>query len=299
MKDIKDKLVLITGGARGIGFGLAEAFAAAGSRVILADVDRAVLDLACERLAAQGTSVEAIELDVTSPDSWQAAADHVAQRHGGLDILCNNAGAGAGRSAQDGPTGFADVSLDLWHLIQNVNVNGVFYGIRAFVPGMLARGKGGHVVNTGSMASFLAPKGMAAYCSSKFAVLAMSETLAAELLDTEIGVSVLCPGGVRSEFVETSARRSAEAAGHDFTPPPQPFKMLARSAGERVVQAVRNNEFYIFTHPEYEPLVQERLGSILAAFGASAQPDYSDSPQMLAGSDNPLYARQAALRAAR
>ena len=299
MKDIKDKLVLITGGARGLGLGMAEAFAAAGARLILADVDRAALDASCERLAAQGAAVEGIDLDVTSLDSWQAAADHVAQRHGGLDILCNNAGVGAGRSAQDGPTGFADVSLDLWHLIQNVNVNGVFYGIRAFVPSMLARGKGGHVVNTGSMASFLAPKGMAAYCSSKFAVLAMSEALAAELVDTGIGVSVLCPGGVRSEFVETSARRSAEAAGHDFTPPKQPFKMLARSAGDRVVEAVRNNEFYIFTHPEYEPLVQERLGSILAAFGPSAQAGYTDTPQMLAGSENPLYARQAAQRAAR
>ncbi|WP_293865610.1 SDR family oxidoreductase [uncultured Alsobacter sp.] len=288
MDDIAGKVVLVTGAARGIGLGLAQAFAAAGAHLALTDIDGVALEEAARSLPL-GTLT--FGLDVRSPADWSRVVAGIEEVHGGIDILCNNAGVGMGRSAASGPTGFADIPLEHWQLLLDVNLTGVFLGVRSVVPGMIARGRGGHVVNTASMAGFLAPAGLAGYSASKFGVVALSESLAAELLPVGIGVSILCPGGVRSDFVERSAERSALAAGRPFTPPVQPMKMQARNVGERVVQAVRANELHVFTHPEYEPLVRERVDAVMAAFGPSAEPGYSDTPAMLAGSGNAAYRR--------
>lgn len=294
MKSVTGKVVFITGAANGIGFGIAEACAARGARLVLADIDKAALDVAADALKPTGSELMTVVLDVASAESWAEAAAAVQAQFGTVDILCNNAGIGTAKSAQAGPTGFADIPPHIWQQLMNVNVNGVYHGIRAFVPAMIARGQGGHVVNTASMAGFLAPAGLALYSATKFAVVGLSEALAAELLPAGIGVSILCPGGVRSKFVERAAERSAAAENQPFTPPVQPVKMDARNVGEMVVAAIEQNRLYVLTHPEYEPLMRERLETVLASFGESAQPGYSDTPAMLAGSGNPIYQDQQA-----
>lgn len=292
MKNIAGKVVFITGAANGIGFGMAEAFAAKRARLVLADIDKAALDVAVNALEPTGVDLMAITLDVASADSWADAAVAVQAQFGDVDILCNNAGIGSAKSAQNGPTGFADIPPHIWRQVMDVNVDSVYHGVRAFVPAMIARGKGGHIVNTASMAGFLAPAGLGLYSATKFAVVGLSEALAAELLPAGIGVSILCPGGVRSKFVERSAERSAAAANQPFSPPVQPIKMNARNVGDMVVTAIEEGKLYVFTHPEYETLVRDRLETVLASFGASGEPGYTDTPAMLAASGSPIYEDQ-------
>jgi NAD(P)-dependent dehydrogenase (short-subunit alcohol dehydrogenase family) len=240
-----------------------------------------------------------VVLDVAEGAAWAEAADRVERELGPVQVLCNNAGIGQGRIAFNRHFELTDIPERLWQLLFDINVGSVYHGVRTFVPRMQAAGQGGHVVNTASMASFLAPAGLAVYSATKFAVLGLSESLRAELLPHHIGVSVLCPGGVQSNLVARTAaiRQTTPGAQLDsaITAPlsTEPQKMSARSVGERVRLAIEQDEFYILTHPEYGPLLQERFGSILGAVGASAQPGYADTPAMLQRSRNPIYAELA------
>lgn len=308
MKELIGRTALVTGGASGIGFGIAQALGAAGMRIVLADIDTGPLARATERLAAEGTDVMAVELDVTSASAWEAAARRVEQEFGAVDVLCNNAGIGQGRIAFDKAFELTDIPEALWQLLFATNVTSVYHGVHTFVPRMKARGGGGHVVNTASMASFLAPPGLAVYSATKFAVLGLSEALRAELLPHGIGVSVLCPGGVQSNLLaRTAAIRQATpgatdgAMGQAIVAPlaTEPVKMTARSVGERVRRAIEQDELYILTHPEYGELMRERFDAILSALGESAEPGYTDTPAMLQRSRSPIYAELARRMGAR
>jgi NAD(P)-dependent dehydrogenase (short-subunit alcohol dehydrogenase family) len=186
-------------------------------------------------------------------------------------ILGNNAGIGAGGMMDD-------VKVETWQWIIGVNLMGVVHGIQAFLPHMKAHGEPGHVVNTASIAGMLAMSGMGPYCATKFAVVAMTEVLAAELAGTAIGASVLCPFWVRTN-IHNSARnrpddlRSAVPEQIDPERRAEIAKVIENGmapsdVAAMVLDAVRANRVHIFTHPETEALVEARFDGIRADFAA-------------------------------
>src|SRR5579862_2851980 len=142
MEEVAGKVALITGGASGIGYGMAGAFAAAGMSVVIADVDRQAADEAARRLGADGAQVMAAPLDVTQAQSWSEALAAVEARFGGLDVLCNNAGVSQGWLPGGRPLQLTDISEDHWRLILDTNLTGAFLGVRAAAPAMIRRGAG-------------------------------------------------------------------------------------------------------------------------------------------------------------
>ena len=268
--DLADKVAFITGGASGIGLALAQAFARAGCRVMLADIEEAALRDAERSLAGAGLEVRGVPCDVADAVAVEAAAARTIAAFGKVHILCNNAGVGAG-------SGVDNISLDSWRWVLDVNLMGVVHGVRAFLPHMLADGEGGHIVNTASMAGMLgAAMGFSPYAASKFAVVAMSEGLAAELKPLGIGVTVLCPAYVRTRIAEAGRNRPERYGPHEAS-------ALAATVAERVdrgidphqvaarvLDAVRNNELYAFTHPEVRGELAARFEAILAAYDKPA-----------------------------
>lgn len=297
MQRARDKTALITGSASGIGLGMAQAFGEGGMKLAIADVNEQRLAVAVTTLSDAGADCFGVKLDVTSADSWAAAVDAVESRFGRIDVLCNNAGMNQGVMPDGGAIQLADMTEDLFRLVFDVNVLGVFLGVRAVLPRMIERGKGGHIVNTSSMAGLIAPTGLATYSASKFAVVALSEALRGELLPHRIGVSVLCPGGVQSNLVDTSAEQRAIALGTSLdstgaaSRPINPEMMESLAVGRRVLAAIAANELYILTHPEYAPLIEERFEAIRSSIGASAQPGHVDPGRLLISSRNPAYQR--------
>ena len=208
MQDFKGKVAFVTGAASGIGLGMAKAFVAAGMKVAIADVRKDVLDAARASFGELAGNVLAIQLDVTDREAWLRAADEVERAFGPVDVLCNNAGINIGGKMQEAT--YAD-----WDFCLGVNLGGVINGVHTFVPRMVARGEGGHIVNTSSAGGLTASANAGLYCTSKYAVVGLSESLRAELKDQGIGVSVYCPSAVQSELFEsTVAVRPAAFAGH-------------------------------------------------------------------------------------
>jgi NAD(P)-dependent dehydrogenase (short-subunit alcohol dehydrogenase family) len=301
MQFVAGKTAFITGGASGIGLGMAQAFAAAGMRIVVADIDEAALSRAETTLKQSGADIKTVSLDVSSGEAWKAVAADVEATFGPVDVLCNNAGVAQARITFDKHLELVDVPDDLWHLLMETNVTSIFNGIKTFAPKMIERGNGGHIVNTASMAGFLAPPGLAVYVASKFAVMGLSESAAGELAPHGIGMSILCPGGVQSNLVATTASRRASLPGASqgpaasliTAPLPHAPKMSPLKVGERVLKAIVNNELYVITHPEYEPLMEERFAAVRAAIGESAEPGYLDTPTMLERSRSRIYLDQA------
>lgn len=301
MKQLEQKTAFITGGASGIGFAMAQAFGAAGMKIVIADANEERRKEAAEALKSQSISCISVALDVKSADMWAEALDIAEREMGPVDLLCNNAGVGQGNRTDGSPLNLADIPEALFRMVFDINVTGVFLGVQAIVPRMIARGQGGHILNTGSMASMVAPAGLSAYAASKYAVAGLSESLRAELAPHKIGVSMLCPGGVQSNLVNSSAEQRQQAISKDIddeqklisSRPINQQVMLAENVGRRVLEAVQANQFYIFTHPEYEPLVEERFDAIRAAWAPSAQADYVDPIWLLNMSRNPVYAKLA------
>jgi len=170
MREFKGKTAFVTGGASGIGLAMATAFAEAGMNVMLADVEQAALDRAQEDLRRYGNHVRGIPCDVADADSVERAAQATFAAFGKVHVLCNNAGVAAGG-------GIDLISVDNWRWVVDVNLMGVVYGIRSFLPHMRAHGEGGHIVNTASMAGMINGMGFSPYAATKYAVVAMSEGL--------------------------------------------------------------------------------------------------------------------------
>ena len=214
MREFIGKAAFVTGGASGIGLALGRAFAEAGCKVMLADIEKAALDAVVASLSGSAPEIRGVVCDVADSASVDAAAEVSFSAFGKVHILCNNAGVGA-------RGGIDHIALDNWHWVLDVNLIGVVNGVRAFLPHMRAHGEGGHIVNTASMAGMVNSgaargQGFAPYPASKFAVVGMSEGLAIELKPFGIGVSILCPGVVRTNILE-SARNRPERYG-----PPTP-----------------------------------------------------------------------------
>jgi NAD(P)-dependent dehydrogenase (short-subunit alcohol dehydrogenase family) len=216
-----------------------------------------------------------VACDVADPASVERAARTTYQAFGNVHIVCNNAGVAAGG-------GIDTISLDNWRWVLDVNLMGVLHGIRTFLPHVRDHGEGGHIVNTASMAGFNGGLGFSPYVASKFAVVGMSEGLVMQLKPHGIGVTVLCPGFVRTRIGE-SGRNRQPRYGKALAPDPSSSEAaviaeIARriEAGldpaeiaARVLSAIRENQFYVFTHPEMRPELEERFAAILSAMDRS------------------------------
>ena len=198
MQELTGKNAFITGGASGIGFAMAQAFLNEGMNVVIADVDAEALAKAKAALSGSNARVLAVQLDVTDRAQYEAIARKVTAELGNVHVLCNNAGVYRG-GALDSVT-YAD-----WDWVMGVNVGGVINGLQTFLSRMQKHGEGGHVVNTASMAGVTTSPGLGIYNTSKFAVVGMSEALRKDMAPHGIGVSVLCPGMVRTRILEVSA----------------------------------------------------------------------------------------------
>jgi NAD(P)-dependent dehydrogenase (short-subunit alcohol dehydrogenase family) len=276
MRELAGKTAFVTGGASGIGFALGRAFAEAGMQVTLADIETDALAAAVKNLHNFGPDARGVTCDVTDPVSVERAAAASYEAFGNVHVVCNNAGVAGGG-------GIDNISLDDWRWVLDVNLMGVLHGIRTFLPHIRAHGEGGHIVNTASMAGMQSGLGFSPYATSKFAVVAMSEGLAMQLAPHGIGVSVLCPGFVRTRISE-SGRNRPERYGPTRTPDPaSPMGTLTALIAElvqsgldpsgiaaQVLTAIREDELYVFTHPEMRAEVTERFAAIQVAMDKAA-----------------------------
>src|SRR6201996_2819627 len=222
MRELAGKTAFVTGGASGIGLALGRAFAEAGMKVMLADVEAGALDQALQSLKNHGNHVQGVRCDVADPDSVERAAQATFDAFGNVHVVCNNAGVAAGG-------GIDNISVDNWRWVVDVNLMGVVYGVRSFLPHMMKHREGGHIVNTASMAGMINGMGFSPYAATKFAVVAMSEGLAMQLQPQGIGVSVLCPEFVRTRIGD-SGRNRPERYGE--TPPLDPASPAAQVVAE-------------------------------------------------------------------
>jgi NAD(P)-dependent dehydrogenase (short-subunit alcohol dehydrogenase family) len=264
MRELRGKVAVVTGGASGIGLALVERFLAEGMKVVAADVEEPALGKEVARLAQAGADVLGVRTDVRDPGSVHALADETLRRHGAVHVVCNNAGV-----APTGP--MLDASPADWRWVIEVNVLGVAHGVHVFAPLLRAQGEG-HIVNTASEAGLVSTPLLGAYVASKHAVVGLSESLYHELAGTGVGVSVLCPNLVRTRIFH-SERNRGDAA--DLTPRQQaaiaPLREMIQQRGiapagvaERVVEAIRADRFWIFTHPETRRHARRRFDDIEA-----------------------------------
>lgn len=258
--DIADKVAIVTGGASGIGYALAQALGQRGARIVLADLDSARLAEAAESLTEEGHDVAGVVVDVTDRDAVRELADRVVELHGGADIVCNNAGV-----ATFGP--ISQATRADWEFTMGVNFWGVVNGIEAFLPLMLSRG-GGHFVNTASMSGLVGMGYLGVYCASKFAVVGLSESLARELEPAGIGVTIVCPMVVDTPINEHSASmRPPELRNPGDHPVTDPAPLVggvvsADEVAGRVVAAIQENELYVLTHSEQRDILARRAARL-------------------------------------
>jgi NAD(P)-dependent dehydrogenase (short-subunit alcohol dehydrogenase family) len=268
VQDFTNKVAVVTGAASGIGKALAQRFAAEGMRLVLADIEQAPLFQFADELRAAGTQVICQRVDVSNPDDLDSLAVRVYEEFGAVNLLCNNAGIlPPGAPVWKEP-------LSSWHWTLNVNFFGVLHGVQAFVPRMLKADQEAHIVNTASLAGVTTRPLMSAYNVSKHAVVALSECLYAELQLTsdKVHVSVLCPAFSKTRLAESRRNRPVDvtadpAASFGFydavkkivdegTPPEE--------IAAAVIEAVRENRFWIFTHPQFDFGIRDRFESMLA-----------------------------------
>jgi NAD(P)-dependent dehydrogenase (short-subunit alcohol dehydrogenase family) len=266
MKELAGRTAFVTGGANGVGFGLAGALLDEGCKVAIADIRQESIDRALAEL--DSADAMGIRLDVSSRDGFAAAADEAEAALGPVSLVFNNAGVNLFQTIEES-------SYDDWDWILGVNLHGVVNGVQTFVPRILARGQGGHVVNTASMAGFLAGPVAGIYNCTKFAVRGLSESLRYSLAPQGVGVSVLCPGLVKSYIYASDEVRPDGLRAHAKPSDPAAVAALAQvhEAGmepaeiaAKVLDAVRANRFYVFTHPEHRDEVREVFEEILADY---------------------------------
>ena len=271
MQEFKEKVAVVTGGASGIGRAMADRFAAAEMKVVLADIEEGALRQAENDMRTSGASVLGVVTDVSKAESVAALAKQTLDAFGGVHIVCNNAGVGGGF----GPSWTQP--LQNWEWGFGVNLWGVIHGIRTFVPIMLQQDTEGHVVNTASMAGLVSAPFMSVYDATKFAVVTISESLHLELAmqNAKVKVSVLCPGFVNTNIAASERNRPANLQTEmaQFSETEQSFAammfagiasgMPPAEVAEKVFAAIQNDQFYILPHPEFLPVVRARMEAIL------------------------------------
>jgi NAD(P)-dependent dehydrogenase (short-subunit alcohol dehydrogenase family) len=288
MKEVASKVAFITGGSSGIGLGIARAFVDAGMKVVITYRTEKHREDAMSFLKTAGERVHAIGVDVTDRPGMERAAEETLRVFGKVHVLVNNAGVNNDKS-------LAETTYDDWDWLTNVNVNGVFNGVRTFLPRIQMHGEGGHIVTTSSVFGLLTTTpGLGPYTASKFAVVGMMEALRAELADTQIGVSVLCPGVVASTNIGVNRDRSlAENRSETLkerpkTPPESAMNPL--DVGKLALRGIRNNDLYILTNPEYKQIMQERSEALIASLPSDLQTTHTNLALARAATPHSIYA---------
>ena len=265
MDDLEGKVAVVTGAASGIGRALADRWADSGMKVVLADIEQGPLDAARDELDAAGADVLAVCTDVADGDQVDALAAATIEHFGAVHLVCNNAGVGGGGLSWE-------ASREDWGWVLGVNLWGVVHGIRAFVPHLVAQDEG-HVVNTASIAGFAYGPFMGPYNASKAAVVAISETLKAELAmqGSKVGVSVLCPGWVNTRIHESDRNRPGGPVQSDLMDMGREAMKQVIAGGKPpaevanlVAAAVREGTTHIFTGDEWIGLARGRMETVLA-----------------------------------
>ena len=273
MKDFQGKVAVVTGAASGIGRALAAKSAQEGMKVVLADVEESALKQAEEELQASGAQVLAVRTDVSQANEVEALAKTTFDTYGAVHLLFNNAGVAGGTTVWES-------SLADWQWVLGVNLWGVIHGVHFFVPRMLAQDSEGHIVNTASSAGLMTSSGQGMYKVSKHGVVTLSETLACELAarGAKLKASVLCPEWVNTRILDAERNRPQALANVPEEQHTSPEMVAALQAlrewlakegmppsqvAERVFDAIRQEQFYIFTHPTTKYVVQLRMEDIL------------------------------------
>jgi len=251
-------------------------------KVVVADVRQDHLDDALRQLKAAGREAHGIRLDVSDRKAVERAADETVRVFGKVHLVCNNAGV-----SLFGPMDQA--TYEDWDWMMGVNFNGVVNGVMSFVPKIKAHGEGGHIVNTASMAGIIVGPGMGIYSASKFAVRGLTESLRYDLAPHNIGVSVLCPGFVRSNIHEAVLSRPQALARSGYKVTEEDIKRLDNvlsvgmapdEVAERVLKGIRRNQLYLFTHAEFRDELKGMFDEMLAAL-----PDEPPNPGRMAMED--------------
>ena len=271
MKELKDKVAVVTGAASGIGRALAERLAEEGMKVVLADIEQGALDEAEGAFKAKGASVLAVRCDVSKADDVEALAKATVDEFGAVHVVCNNAGV----VPPAGPLWERTVAD--WQWVLGANLWGVIHGVRTFVPIMLAQGTEGHVVNTASLAGLVSVPWLGIYNVTKHAVVTFSETLYRELegAGAKVKVSVLCPAWVTTRLGDADRNRPAALQNPEREKSPQEQAIeqavrgfvesgiSAKQVADAMVDAIKEEKLYVLTHPEMMDAVRTRMEDIL------------------------------------
>jgi NAD(P)-dependent dehydrogenase (short-subunit alcohol dehydrogenase family) len=248
MESLNGTVAVVTGGASGIGRALCIAFAREGAKVVVADLDDAGMAGTVEEVQRAGSRAIAVKTDVGKLTQVQALADRAFGEMGGVHILCNNAGVALWG-------GLETATHRDWEWAINVNLWGVIHGVEAFVPRMIAQKAPGHIVNTASMAGLIASQGLGVYNTTKYAVVGLSETLQKDLRSYDIGVSVLCPMGVKTAIRQSARNRPEDLKNAGAKESGGEVDLIGRylepaHVAERVLRAIHANRLYVITHEE-------------------------------------------------
>jgi NAD(P)-dependent dehydrogenase (short-subunit alcohol dehydrogenase family) len=295
MQNLAGKTAFVTGGASGIGLGIAKALLGAGMNVVIADIRDDHLSAAQGELGSP-EKVLAVKLDVTDRADYAAAADAAEAKFGKVHILCNNAGV-----AVVGPTELATFAD--WDWVMGVNLGGVINGITVMLPRILSHGEGGHIVNTSSMSGMVPVGGTTIYSTAKAAVLTMMETMRPELEARGVICSAFCPGAVQSNIAEAGKTRPAALAETGYAEADKRRQdggnlmhlyQTKEEVGQRVLQGILNDELYILTHSEFLSGVTDRANAMIASVPAHVpeNPAYKETFAMLFNS--PIWAAEIA-----
>lgn len=271
MSKFKDKTAIISGGAEGIGLSVAKALGEQGMNIVLTDINQQNLENAAKELEESGVPVLTARLDVADEEQWKHIAEKASERFGKLHMVVNNAGVGGDSVSVE------NQEKKGWQWTLDVNLMGVVYGAKTIVPFIKSHDEGGWIVNVASMAGMGGFLHGGAYNATKAAVVALSESWYEELSSQNINVSVLCPAFVKTRIYDSERNRpeqykseiSSSESNNSFLKKTK--KMIENGievsiVGKRVVEALNNGEFYIFTHPGYRSEIQERFKAIDEAF---------------------------------
>ena len=278
MQNVTGKVAFITGGASGMGLAMARSFSAAGMKVVIADIEDAALAAARREFEASNAEFLTLKVDVTDREAMAEAADAAEERFGKVHVVCNNAGVAVGGTVDQN-------TWEDWDWVTGVNIDGVVNGIQIFTERMKRHGEGGHFVNTASMAGHIPVARLGIYAMTKFAVVGISETMRIDLAPLGIGVSVLCPGVVNTNIFNSERNRpeslpgdskitlggdlpenATDAEREELTRLIREGALDPAVVGDMVLHAIRENELYIFTHPELKAISDARFEDMGSAY---------------------------------